>query len=115
MKAILMGILAMALIYAVIVALPHIAKAVDDAFMLTPFISIHGTFIFSADVMGIAEYIDLAVAKVKFMPFAARALIVSAVFLVTAGSGLSRVPSRSDMYSVFLPKPSPPVCTHRYA
>ena len=32
MKAILMGILAMALIYAVIVALPHIAKAVDDAF-----------------------------------------------------------------------------------
>ena len=32
MKAILMGILAMALIYAVIVALPKIAKAVDKAF-----------------------------------------------------------------------------------
>ncbi|MBQ5310685.1 MAG: hypothetical protein ILP19_01420 [Oscillospiraceae bacterium] len=32
MKALFMGILAMVLIYAVIVALPRIAKAVDEAF-----------------------------------------------------------------------------------
>ena len=70
--------------------------------MLTPFMRIHGTFISSAAVIGTAEYIDLAVAKVKLMPLAVSELINSAVRGVTAGSGLSRVPSRSDINSVLL-------------
>lgn len=70
--------------------------------MLTPFISIHGTLISSADVMGTAEYTDLAVAKAKQSPFSVREFITLAVYSVTAGSGLSKVPSRSDMNKVLL-------------
>lgn len=69
--------------------------------MLTPFISMHGTFISSADVIGTAEYTDLAVAKVKQFPPAVNSFISSAERSVIAGSGLSRVPSRSEIYKVF--------------
>jgi hypothetical protein len=61
----------------------------------------HGTLIFTGDVKGFAEYIDLAVAKVKFIPLDIRALMISAVFVDISPSELRSVPSRSVMYSLF--------------
>ena len=64
--------------------------------MLTPFMRMQGTFISNADVIGTAEYIDLAVANVNSIPFAMRELRVSAVREVIFGDGSRSVPSRSD-------------------
>ena len=81
--------------------------------MLTPFMSMHGTLISSLPVIGIAEYIDLAVANVKYSPLAVSAFITSAVCSVISGAGLSRVPSRSETYSVFfINKPPLDVDSH---
>ena len=63
--------------------------------MLTPFMSIHGTFMLIADVIGFAEYTDLAVAKVKHIPREISPLIISAVFVDISPFELRSVPSRS--------------------
>lgn len=57
----------------------------------------YGIFIFRADVIGFAEYTDLAVANVKHIPFSASELTVLTVKLESFASLFRRVPSRSEI------------------